>query len=263
MKKLISIFVAVLMCLGTLGAAAQATPSRQVHSGSCGENVSWTLDTESGVFEVTGSGDMYDFSDDDPSPWNSLKNSIKSVKINNGVTSVGDNTFDYCFFLESVTIGNDVARIGEYAFYNCYVLSSVTIGNSVDRIDDYAFMACEGLSSVVFLGAPPSEVGEWVFDFCASDFCILYNSAYSAEWAPNGETTWNEYPIAPCEIEAEPGDADGSGAIDTTDALLVLRCALGISGDPEEMIAICDMDGNGVIDTTDALLILRMALGIS
>ena len=59
-----------------------------------------------------------------------------------------------------------------------------------------------------------------------------------------------------------PGDADGNGIVDTTDALIVLRAALGISGDAEALLDACDMDANGAIDTTDALLILRMALGI-
>ena len=68
--------------------------------------------------------------------------------------------------------------------------------------------------------------------------------------------------FAPSGTPALPGDADNSGAVDTTDALLVLRCALDISGDPEAMLVNCDMDGNGIIDTTDALLILRHALGI-
>ncbi len=59
-----------------------------------------------------------------------------------------------------------------------------------------------------------------------------------------------------------PGDADGNGTVDTTDALLVLRAALNIDGDPAALLSNCDMDGNGIIDTTDALMILRLALGI-
>ena len=62
--------------------------------------------------------------------------------------------------------------------------------------------------------------------------------------------------------EAVPGDANGDGTVDTTDALLILRCALGISGSADELLANCDMDGNGTIDTTDALIVLRMALNI-
>lgn len=69
--------------------------------------------------------------------------------------------------------------------------------------------------------------------------------------------------FAPSGTPALPGDADNSGVVDTTDALLVLRCALSIEGDPEALLANCDMDGNGIIDTTDALLILRLALGIN
>ena len=59
------------------------------------------------------------------------------------------------------------------------------------------------------------------------------------------------------------GDANGDGTVDTEDALLVLRAALGIDGDSAALLANCDMDGSGVIDTTDALLILRLALGIT
>ena len=58
------------------------------------------------------------------------------------------------------------------------------------------------------------------------------------------------------------GDANGDGAVNTEDALLVLRAALGITDNAAELIGNCDMDNNGVLDTTDALLILRRALNI-
>lgn len=60
-----------------------------------------------------------------------------------------------------------------------------------------------------------------------------------------------------------PGDADENGAVDTTDALLVLRAAMGIEGDQAALLETCDMDQNSVIDTSDALIVLRRALGIS
>ncbi|MBR6109080.1 MAG: leucine-rich repeat domain-containing protein [Clostridia bacterium] len=58
------------------------------------------------------------------------------------------------------------------------------------------------------------------------------------------------------------GDANHDGRVDTEDALIVLRAAMGISGDADSLISNCDMDGNGRLDTTDALMILRLALGI-
>lgn len=59
------------------------------------------------------------------------------------------------------------------------------------------------------------------------------------------------------------GDCDAGGEVDTTDALLTLRCALGIFEYGDDMLVRCDINANGVIDTADALLILRMTLGVS
>ncbi|MCR5611500.1 MAG: dockerin type I repeat-containing protein [Clostridiales bacterium] len=57
------------------------------------------------------------------------------------------------------------------------------------------------------------------------------------------------------------GDADGNGSIEATDALLVLRMAMGIIQTPSDTSNI-DVDHNGSIEATDALLILRRAMGI-
>lgn len=57
------------------------------------------------------------------------------------------------------------------------------------------------------------------------------------------------------------GDVDGNGVVNSQDALLTLRFALGIIDSlPVEQNA--DVTGNGVINSQDALLILRMAIGI-
>ena len=62
--------------------------------------------------------------------------------------------------------------------------------------------------------------------------------------------------------EPVPGDVNGSGAIETGDALLVLRYMLGVETLTEEQLAAADFDGSGTVDQADALLILRAALGI-
>ncbi|MDD3401589.1 MAG: hypothetical protein PHT58_08215 [Eubacteriales bacterium] len=50
------------------------------------------------------------------------------------------------------------------------------------------------------MGAPPTEIGERFFDNCAPEFTIFYPAACASSWAPNGETTWNGYPIKPFEL---------------------------------------------------------------
>ena len=61
--------------------------------------------------------------------------------------------------------------------------------------------------------------------------------------------------------EPVPGDVNGSGAIETGDALLILRYMLGVETLTEEQLAAADFDGSGTVDQADALLILRAALG--
>lgn len=58
------------------------------------------------------------------------------------------------------------------------------------------------------------------------------------------------------------GDADGSGYVNASDALMILRAALGLIELPEEALAVCDVDGSGSVTAGDALLVLRYALGI-
>lgn len=107
-----------------------------------------------------------------------------------------------------------------------------------------------------FAAAYPADGAEFTGWFAAD------GSAVSDE--PEADLEWIEYTdlVARFADRILPGDADRNGIVDTTDALLVLRCALGISGEAEDLMVNCDMDSSGVIDTTDALFILRAALGI-
>lgn len=57
------------------------------------------------------------------------------------------------------------------------------------------------------------------------------------------------------------GDADNDGAITASDALLLLRRAMGIA-ELEVSAYSADVNGNGVVDADDALIIMRLALGI-
>ena len=55
------------------------------------------------------------------------------------------------------------------------------------------------------------------------------------------------------------GDVNHDGEITTYDALLIMRYALGVETEGNELIM--DFDGNGCVDSLDALLVLRSSIG--
>ena len=158
-------------------------------SGTCGSNLTWMLDAETGVLTISGTGTMTDYVWD-PAPWGSYTSIIKTVIINDGVTSIGNQAFygcssltsitipesmtsiaggafEDCSSLTSVTIPNSVTSIGSFAFYGCTSLTSITIPNSVTSIGDYAFYGCSSLTSITIPNSVTS-IGESTFSGCSS-----------------------------------------------------------------------------------------------
>lgn len=131
-----------------------------VDSGTCGDNLTYTLDSN-GVLTISGTGDMQNSS----FGWN--KNKIKSVVINDGITSIGQDAFYQCTNLTSVTIPGSVISIGNYAFQECASLTSITIPDSVTSIGQNLFFRCTGLTSVT-IGNSVTSIGNYVFNQCKS-----------------------------------------------------------------------------------------------
>ena len=83
---------ALLTCLLCVALNAETV------SGTCGaegdgSNLTWTLDTETGVLKIEGEGAMRDYSSGS-TPWYCYyRSSVKSVEICDGVTSIGEYAF--------------------------------------------------------------------------------------------------------------------------------------------------------------------------
>ena len=143
-----------------------------VGSGSCGYSVNWTLNSE-GKLTISGSGEMYNYGiyHQGDTPWSQTADytneTIKTVVIENGVTTIGNVAFSDCTMLTDVTIPQSVTSIGNSAFSDCTMLTDVTIPQSVTSIGSSAFSGCEALANVNI----PSNVislGEAAFIDCKS-----------------------------------------------------------------------------------------------
>ena len=147
--------------------------------GTCGENVNWNL-TRDGTLTISGTGAMVDYPYTTSAPWNSSRSQVKTVVIENGVTSIGNNAFYDCSSLTSVTIPNSVTSIRNHAFSGCTSLTSVTIPNGVTSIGDWTFSGCSSLASVTIPNSVTS-IGDWPFYGCSS-LTNVYYDGYGIDW---------------------------------------------------------------------------------
>ncbi len=138
MKKTILAAVLALLLILALPVLAEA---EIVASGTCGNNVTWTMDAQ-GRMVVSGTGEMR--GSYDGNPWSGVKTAV----IQNGVTAIGYSAFKGCGELTGVTIPDSVTSIGENAFYECASLRSIDIPDSVTAIAGFVFYGCGSLSSV-------------------------------------------------------------------------------------------------------------------
>jgi uncharacterized protein YjdB len=152
-----------------------------VFSGKCGENLTWKLDDE-GKLTISGNGEMYDYEYTSDIPWYSHLESIKTLVIEDGVTSIGNWAFEDCFNLTSMTIGNGVTSIGLHAFYSCDSLTSVNIPESVTDLGRYAFSGCDSLVRISVAANNPN--------YSSDEAGVLFNK---------DKTTIMQYPAGKTE----------------------------------------------------------------
>ena len=125
-KRVISLALAMLMVLTVLPGTAAADTAQP---GKCGDNLTWTLSGE-GVLTISGTGEMYDGSFEDPV---GDKSAVKSLVIEQGVTSVGDYAFEGFTALKSAEFPGTLLKIGNHAFDGCTSLESIYYRGSVKQ----------------------------------------------------------------------------------------------------------------------------------
>ena len=203
-KRIISCIIAavlILSCLSFTAFADDADTAQEVASGQCGDDVYWTL-TSDNVLTISGSGDMY-YALYSSNPWYSYRGSIKTVVIEEGVTSISAYAFFYFTALESVEIPEGVTSIGFCAFYNCSSLESVQLPDSLSSIGAGAFLDCTSLTSIT-IPAGVSEIKADAFYYCYSLSSITFEGSapqcdemvFANVWGtvyyPDADDTWTE-----------------------------------------------------------------------
>ncbi len=199
-KRLVWKLVLVAAMMATIFAVFAISASAATYSGTCGDNVNWSLDTKTGVLNITGYGAMDDYTNPFYTtvklpPWISYNSYIKTVEIDSGVTYIGEWAFGESDNLASITIPDSVKSVGPYAFpssqkliyneynngkylgntrnpYMCLIdvvnnEATFTISNKTNVIYQYAFAGCTNLTSITIPNGV-TDIGENAFYNCSN-----------------------------------------------------------------------------------------------
>lgn len=151
--------------------------ARAETNGTCGENITWTLNDD-GVLSIIGTGDMINYSYTGSPFYNRLD--ITQINIGEGITRIGDYTFNRCSGIASIYLPESLKSIGHIAFYNCNNLNAVYISDleawlTVDFQGDFCNpchyahqLYIDGIEAIeITVPEGISSLNNYVFDGCA------------------------------------------------------------------------------------------------
>ena len=212
--------------------------------GYCGttdhkEDVVWRYDN--GTLTISGTGEMADYIYLNTRPWHNYSENIKTIVIENGVTSIGECAFCECNGLTSISIPASVTSIGAEAFNGCSKLTTVSIPASVTSIGNYAFGYCSALTSIE-IPASVTTIGEEAFN----------NTALTSIEIPASVTSIGNGVFNDCEkltsITVAEGNAnysnDTNGALFNKGMTTLIKYPKGNNADsyeiPASVTSICE-----------------------
>ena len=142
-KRILSLLLAIIMTI-SLGTTVLADDNAIVNSGTCGENLTWTLDS-AGLLTISGTGEMWDSAF-------SYNKDIKSVRLPDAITQIPYKAFSGCTNLKNICLPDSVTQIDEDAFGNCdlqeQVVQEIVSSDNITFIGSRAFEGNKNICTV-------------------------------------------------------------------------------------------------------------------
>ncbi len=132
------IVLAVTLLLVCLALVSGPTAAAEQIAGAFGESLLWHMDLSAGTLTISGQGAMEQLSGRDAYPWSAYRESVRTLVIDEGVTSIADAAFSLFTELREVSLPTTLTSIGSEAFLRC-AITTVQIPQGVTAIGSGAF----------------------------------------------------------------------------------------------------------------------------
>ena len=167
-KKLLTLLLSIVVILTstvTVFADGTGTQSSPWEIGASGNESGVTAYLDGDVLYINGSGQMKSQAVGSW-PWYSVKDTITTAVIADGITNIGKSVLRECSNLSAVSIPNSVTTIDSTTFYEDTNLANIVLPNALTQIGSGAFRY-SGLTSIV-IPATVTSIGSEAFEYCNS-----------------------------------------------------------------------------------------------
>ena len=139
-------------------------------TGQCGDDVYWSL--KDGLLTISGSGDMWGWSNTTYPSFYKYNVSIRKVVIEEGITNIGAYAFRGLSRVTQVELPDGMTEIGSHAFFGVTSLNTINIPSSVRTMNNYSFYGCTNVSTVNI-----TDLDAWATMSCGTLGSPLQNNA--------------------------------------------------------------------------------------
>ncbi|MBR4308090.1 MAG: leucine-rich repeat protein [Oscillospiraceae bacterium] len=195
MKKSVQICLCVLMLcllgscfLGTVYGRMIPRVENLSTDSSCGENMTWSYNTNTKVLTISGKGEMWGYSNGGH-PWNEYRSQIVTVNVGSGVTYITAQAFAGCTSLKTVSLPASLTNLGYQVFDGCTSLTDIKVNSSnksfctdgagalYDYGKTYVYYAPSDISGTYTLPDTVESVAYKAFTDCAGLEKLVFSPA--------------------------------------------------------------------------------------
>lgn len=194
-------------------------------TGSSMTEMTWF--SKDGQLNVSGNGAIGDYNNTAPAPWYSIRSSVRTAVVQNGITKIGKNAFTGFSSLTEVSIPETASTVSSSAFSGCTQLEEVTV---------------PGVDTTIETGAFASNSAPVIRGFSGSRA-----EAFAKSSGLQFEDLSTASPLL--------GDVDDSGEVEVSDATFILRNNAGIEVPFAMSKKVADVDGDNNVTIMDATFI--------
>ncbi len=136
------------------------------------------------VYLTTGTGEGVNYANYTSStdsynrtPWYQSRGNEIQVTLEEGITKIGNYTFNECKGLKFVELPESIIEIGINAFNNCTGMEGkINLGQNVTTIGNYAFNGCTGITGDLVIPTRVTTISDYIFTNTSIDSIVIHEN---------------------------------------------------------------------------------------